>query len=520
MLSTQRSGRLVPVLLTLILFTAVFCPPLEAKKKQPSESAGPGAQYAEVLAAAGDYAAGRYDQCALRCDRFLAALAPADSQFAFLGLYYGLRSRLALGQSAAADSLFNVIKTRVPENQSTELLAVLGRLQAAAVPAQLAVNAPGHCNRIGVVLPLSGRYADFGQAIREGIQIAVDRYNTTHGETSRVEVVYRDDQSDPLIAATLGRELAKDSSVAGLIGSYQDDATLSLAMAASSSSLPVVCPTAESPQLAGLGPLVHAINRTDPAELRRLADFTIHKLGLQIFAVLAPDNEKGALLAASFRSAVRHNGGAVVADLRYSGEDNNFDSQMTLLQRYLPDAIYIPAELNDITQIASQVHYYGLGQARILGSETWRSERVLRMGGEYVEGVLFASSFYEGSRELLWNSFKADYERICQRPVNKYSALGFDAAGMLLYAAGNFPVSRKGLAEGLGKVSALDGAYGQYTVEPDGRVGRRTFILQISQGEVIPAQVPQVQESPAVADSVPPAETPAPGQSGMAGEGR
>lgn len=450
--------------------------------------------YAVLVNGLEQFNVGMHEQSIQSFDRLVAGLSPADSQLAFLGLYYGIRARLALGRRDSADSLFASLHNRIPRVQTLELLAVMGHVESQPV-ADASEHLSGNCRKIGVILPLSGRYADFGQAIQEGIQIAVDRYNSGHSEESRIELLFRDDQSDPVIAATAGRELAKDSLVAALIGSHQDEATLSLAMAASSLGLPLVCPTADSPSLIGLGPLVHAINRADPAELRRLTSFAVRDLGLQIFAILAPENEKGALLAAGFSDAVRKSGGAIVADLRYSGENNKFDSQMTLLQRYLPDAIYIPADFNDITQIASQVHYYGLGQSRIIGTEAWRGERVLRMGGEYVEGVLIASPFYEGARELSWDSFKAEYERKYNRPVNRFSALGHDAAEMILEAAVAFPVSRKGLAAALTRISGMHGAYGQYSVNEDGRVERKTYILEIRKGEIVPAQVPATADS-------------------------
>lgn len=452
------------------------------------------AVYADFTNGLEQFGGGRFEQSIYSFDRLIAGLSPADSQLAFLGLYYGMRARLALGRRAAADSLYVALRTRIPQAQTAELLAVLGHTESRT---DMAVddNIPGSCRKIGVILPLSGRYADFGKAIQEGIQIAVDRYNSGHGEGSRIELLFRDDQSDPVIAATAGRELAKDSLVAALIGSHQDEATLSLAMAASSLGLPLVCPTADSPSLIGLGPLVHAINRADPAELLRLTSFAVRDLGLQIFAILAPETERGAMLAAGFRDAVHKSGGSVVANLRYSGDNNKFDSQMTFLQRYLPDAIFIPADLNDITQIASQIHYYGLEQSRIIGTEAWRSERVLRMGGEYVEGVIIASPFYEGARELSWESFKSEYEQKYNRPVNRFSALGYDSAEMILEAAGAFPVSRKGLAKALTSVSGMRGAYGQYSVAADGRVERKTYILEIRRGEIVPAQVPPAADS-------------------------
>ena len=311
------------------------------------------------------------------------------------------------------------------------------------------------------------------------------------------EIVALDDMSDPIRAASLGRQMAGDSSVAAIIGSYQDETSLSLALVAASSGLPLICPTSDTPGLDQLGPLVHVLNRTDPAMVASLAEFAVRNLGLHTFAVLANDDERGRVLARSFADRVTGSGGIVVSRLNYPGQESNFENQMNLLQRYLPDALYLTAKSEEITQIASQVYYYGLQDLQLLGGEHWDSERVIRLGGEYVNGGVFASSFYEQGEGLNWNVFKSHYEQIYRRPVNRYSAWGYDAAGLILAAAGRMPVSRRGLSARLNETRGFSGTMGLYSVDEAGRVHRKVFILQLSAGEVVPARSAVENQPPA-----------------------
>jgi branched-chain amino acid transport system substrate-binding protein len=435
------------------------------------------------------YSSGDLAAAAAFFDRVLAASQPADSQLAFIGLYYGIRCRLGSGRTAEADSLFESLKLRVPAGQLPELELVLGRSAQPAETATAGFQPEADCNKLGVILPLSGKYVDFGQAIAEGIKLAVEQYNRTAGEEGRVFLEVLDDQSNPIQAATLGRRCAMDSSTAALIGSYENEPSLSLGLVAANNGIPLVCPFADDPGLDHLGPLVHVINRTDPTETDRLAGFAVRGLGLQTIAILAPEDEKGKLLADNFGRAVRKNGGVVLSDQRYAALTSTFENQMDLLRRYLPDAIYLPANFNEITQLTSQVHYFGLGAARLLGTELWDNERVIRMGGEYVEGAVFASPFYNEGEGLQWKAFKELYESTYRRPVNRYSALGYDSARLILDAAGKMPIGRKALAEKLNRVQDCRGAHGIYSVEPNGLVTRKVFILEISGGSVGPARV-------------------------------
>jgi branched-chain amino acid transport system substrate-binding protein len=434
------------------------------------------------------YSAGRYEQAIPAFDRLLAKAAPQDSQLVYLSVYYGIRSRLATGKDLSADSLYDSFQRTIPGDQHRELEFLLRRIKAPPKGEQYPSEERLIAYKLGVILPLSGQFSQFGKAILEGIELAVEEFNRNLQEGREVILDIRDDSSDPIRTAILGRALAADSTVAGLIGSYENETSLAIALVAAATGLPLVCPTADAPGLDYLGSMVHVLNRTDPELARELARFAVDGLKLHTFAILASDDERGNLLADTFARAVRESRGVVVSNQRYSGQTSTFENQLNLLQRYLPDAVYLPAKTNEITQIASQVYYYGLGDVRLLGAEYWDSERVIRLGGEYVDGAVFASAFYAEGEGLRWKEFKELYETTHRRPVNRYSALGYDAAAIILAAAGSMPSHRQLLARNLNRFLHFSGAMGIYSVEDSGLVRRKVFILELSQGNVVPAR--------------------------------
>ena len=360
-------------------------------------------------------------------------------------------------------------------------------------------------DRLGVILPLSGQFSEFGKAILEGIELAVEEFNRNQQEGGKVILDVRDDSSDPIRAATLGKALSADSAIAGLIGSYENETSLALGLVAAATEIALVCPTADAPGLDNLGPMVHVLSRTDPELAGELARFAVDELKLHTFAILASDDERGNSLAAAFVSSVRKAGGVVLSNQRYSSQTSTFENQMSLLQRYLPDAMYIPAKTTEITQIASQVYYYGLNDVRLLGTEYWDSERVIRLGGEYVDGAVFASAFYAEGDGLRWKEFKEFYEGTRRRPVNRYSALGYDAARIMLAAAGSMPTHRQLLVRNLNHSFHFNGAMGIYSIENSGIVRRKAFILELFQGNVTqarPYEPPLENEDKVLPDSV------------------
>jgi branched-chain amino acid transport system substrate-binding protein len=77
--------------------------------------------------------------------------------------------------------------------------------------------------RIGEVNPLSGKLAMHGQEIHQGIVYAVEEINAGGGLQGRpVELISRDDQSQPDVATNQTQELILRERVVGLVGGYVD----------------------------------------------------------------------------------------------------------------------------------------------------------------------------------------------------------------------------------------------------------------------------------------------------------
>jgi len=77
--------------------------------------------------------------------------------------------------------------------------------------------------KIGEINPLSGRLAKQGVEIHQGIAVAVAEVNETGGlDGLRVEVISRDDQSQPDVAISRAEELCGWKKVVALTGGYVD----------------------------------------------------------------------------------------------------------------------------------------------------------------------------------------------------------------------------------------------------------------------------------------------------------
>src|SRR5918997_4399924 len=93
-------------------------------------------------------------------------------------------------------------------------------LLAAAATTLLALPAAAQETvKFGLVAAMSGQSAKSGEAIVRGLSIAIDEINAKGGVLGRkVELVVRDDESNPAKGAVAARELVQRERVVALFG--------------------------------------------------------------------------------------------------------------------------------------------------------------------------------------------------------------------------------------------------------------------------------------------------------------
>ncbi|HLX29415.1 MAG TPA: ABC transporter substrate-binding protein [Casimicrobiaceae bacterium] len=83
--------------------------------------------------------------------------------------------------------------------------------------------------KIGLVAALSGPSAQSGEAITQGLTIAIDEINASGGVLGRpLELVKRDDESSPPKGATAARELIANEKVAAIFGGLDTPVSLAI----------------------------------------------------------------------------------------------------------------------------------------------------------------------------------------------------------------------------------------------------------------------------------------------------
>jgi branched-chain amino acid transport system substrate-binding protein len=117
--------------------------------------------------------------------------------------------------------------------------AWLGAIGAAAALGLAASAFAAEPIKIGLVAALSGPSAQSGEAITQGLTIAIDEINASGGVLGRpLELVKRDDESSPPKGATAARELIANEKVAAIFGGLDTPVSLAIVPIANRDHVP------------------------------------------------------------------------------------------------------------------------------------------------------------------------------------------------------------------------------------------------------------------------------------------
>jgi len=184
---------------------------------------------------------------------------------------------------------------------------------------------------VGAILPMSGRYKPIGDAVLRGISLAL--------KGSDIEVVVKDSQGEPNLAAKAVEELAFDEGAIAILGPIWED-TRRGALVAEELGVPILT-FSRTDGITDIGPHVFRNMLTNSAQAKALADYAMKTLGFKSFALMYPNIPYGVDLANKFWDEVTARGGAIRGAETYAFDQTTFTAEVKKLvgRYYLEDRL-------------------------------------------------------------------------------------------------------------------------------------------------------------------------------------
>ncbi len=355
-----------------------------------------------------------------------------------------------------------------PPTAATRAIAVVAPTPGvAAVPGQTPLGSA----KVGVLLPLTGKYEAYGSRSLAGIKLAM--------ADSGIELVVRDTGGEAHLARAAIDELAAQPEILAVIGPLRSKEAQGVSPRAERVGLPLFS-LAQSRNLSGRFILQTAM--THEMQASRLAEFATGAGMLRKFGVLFPRDAYGMALADAFQDEVKRRGGTIVGSIAYEPGAKEFFVEVLTLQRWVDSdglqAVFIP----DFAATAGLLSR-ALREVRpnivLLGSNGWHDPGQLGEEAQALDGAVFVDGFFVGSQRAATQEFLRAYRATHDDTPGVLEAQAYDASMVVRRAfESGASGSRPALIDAVRRLGRFEGAAGTLSFG-DGDVERELFLLKL-----------------------------------------
>ncbi len=366
---------------------------------------------------------------------------------------------------------------------------------------------------IGVLLPLSGRYASYGELVKKGLALALQEHNKTR---LPARFIYRDTAIEGVTSAQLISSLTDDDKVMAVIGPLLGATAGDAARRAQREMVPMLT-LAQTEELPEIGNFIFRDTLTAEQQVKVLVKYAMANGNIS-FSVLRPENRLGEKMTELFVAEVEKAGGEIVDIVSYPDDSTDFRKQIQKLLwedreveipktitegdegevEELPEleyplapfhTLFIPDYADRISVIAPQLVFYGIKDVSLLGINGWNSPDLIVKAGRFLKDAVFVDTFYPQSKKPEVQRFMDLYRQVYQEEPTILSAQGFDLATLLLQIINDPEVgNRDDLRRKLDDLNNYLGVTGTTGFDLYGEAIKQLYLLQIKRGKIVELQ--------------------------------
>ncbi|HHX10484.1 MAG TPA: ABC transporter substrate-binding protein [Firmicutes bacterium] len=340
--------------------------------------------------------------------------------------------------------------------------------------------------KIGMVGPLTGDYATYGQSVRNGVQTAIDEINADGGVNGyTLQLIAEDSRGESTEAANAIQKLIDQDRVTAIVGAVLSGETATVAPIAQDSGVLMVTPSSTAPGLTDIGDYIFRNVITDDVQAQQMAEYAVSELGFNKLAVIYANNDYGVALKDNFTAKAQELGASIVGTESYLDGDEDFRAQLTKIGDEI-EALYIAGYYTEAAKIAQQARRQGI-EAIFLGADGFYSEKLVELGGDAVEGAAFTAGFYSGDEVEAVQAFVSSYKQKYSQEPDMFAANAYDTMKIVAQALAKAGNDRAALKDEMAAIKDFPGVTGTTSFDAKGEAVKDVLILKIENGTFVRA---------------------------------
>ncbi|AXF56063.1 ABC transporter substrate-binding protein [Salicibibacter kimchii] len=293
---------------------------------------------------------------------------------------------------------------------------------------------------IGVVGPMTGGFADYGEKAEKGVQLALDEIDHTL-DGQEINVVIEDSQADAEQLITRLDNLRQRDDVDVVIGPSTGDEGMAAASWAQDNEDILIMPGYSAPEdmtMREASPNLIRAGWTGSQTIFHFGEYVVNELGYERIAMVGQDYDYPWDQAAGFKRGFFENGGEEVHTIWHPTDTFDFNSIMNELQSISDDydAVLLNSGGADAIAFFESWEQFGMDEyyPQILGGTNVADIPILEEVSDSFEGV-YSSMHYSESLDHEENvQFRENYADMHGEEADGIALQGYDTMRVILHA--------------------------------------------------------------------------------------
>lgn len=323
--------------------------------------------------------------------------------------------------------------------------------------------------KVGVILPLTGDAAAYGEPMRNAMTLALEDVNKDGGiNGNNIDLIYEDGKCTGKDAASAASKLINVDKVQVIIGGFCSSESLAALPVAETAKVALFSGGSSSPDLTGKSHFFFRNYPSDASQGKVLAELAM-KRGIKKVAFIQEQLDYPLGIYKAFSGRFQELQGTVIKE-EFPSNATDFRSSLTKLRSQNPDALFIDTQTGaGAERILKQLADLQWKPQLFLTDATVADAKAMEGNKAQVEGAFAAEFSTNPTNPLhmhLAESYKTKYGT--EMPYASYTQTLYDAVLMVRDAIKTVGNDGSKIADWSRTVKDWPGASGKVTIGPDG----------------------------------------------------
>lgn len=347
---------------------------------------------------------------------------------------------------------------------------------------------PGNTVKFGFITAYTGPGAAYGQAMKDGVDLAVDEINKDPNTKYKIDLVTYDTKLNKTEAVNAMKKAIEEDKVLAVEGQMTSGEMFAAGPIAQQSGVVAFGTGTTAPGITDLGNFIFRNAIPGKLGIPITVEKAHQKFGFKKVAILYSNNNDQMVGEHQiYTDLFKKMGLDVVADETFADKDTDFSAQLTKIQQANPDVICVAGLYQESALIAKKAREMGMNQP-IIGGNGFNSPAYIKQAGAAADGSLVATPWNPESdtpkAKHFIEAFKAKYGH----EPDQFAAQAYDAMYLMHEAAekAGTTTDRKKFRDTLAGIKGFEGATGKFEFDANRDPKMDLIVLQVKDGKWVP----------------------------------